>query len=245
MIHAEYLRFIESLDDTLGNDDEWRLANVINDHLDSIIPLGTGFGKRSKFLIGLAYPNFDMLSVEKPQATQEIQSGDSRLCRLNELKVGPFRGFGRPEIFDLSRQVVLLYGPNGTGKSSFCEALELALLGDVNECSAKRIEANEYLKNARTGEFEFPKLIAKFANGELQEVVANDDLFRFCFVEKNRIDDFSRIASFTQSHQERLIASLFGIQEFNSFVGNFNESIDSYLALESTAAEKLRALGTC
>jgi hypothetical protein len=184
MIHAEFLRFIESLDHTEVSEDEWRLLNVINDHIESIIPLGTGAGKRSKYILALAYPDFDSLSAERPEICQEAASRVHRLCRLSELTVGPFRGFGRTEQFDLSSQVVLLYGPNGTGKSSFCEALELALLGTVNECSAKRIDADEYLRNARSREFEIPRLIAKFENGELQSVVANGDLFRFCFVEK-------------------------------------------------------------
>ncbi len=78
----------------------------------------------------------------------------------------------------------------------------------------------------------------------MEEVIANNDFFRFCFVEKNRIDDFSRIASFTPNHQERLISSLFGIHEFNSFVGHFNEGIDSYLPYDSTAAGELQELDT-
>ncbi|MGF3860388.1 AAA family ATPase [Salmonella enterica] len=33
---------------------------------------------------------------------------------------------------------MLIYGPNGTGKSSFCEALEYTLLGNVAEAESKR-----------------------------------------------------------------------------------------------------------
>ena len=242
MIRAEFLRFIEDLDHTAVSEDEWRLANVINDHLASIIPLGTAAGRRSKFILSIAYPDFDSLSIQRPQTVQELPGSRRRLSRLSALRVGPFRGFGRAQEFDLGNQVVLLYGPNGTGKSSFCEALEFALLGSVNDCSAKRIEADEYLKNARTGTFQIPKLTGIYEDGEPEEVVANIDLYRFCFVEKNRIDDFSRIASFTPNQQERLIASLFGIHEFNSFVGDFNESIDSYLPSELSAAESLSRL---
>jgi hypothetical protein len=160
------------------------------------------------------------------------------------LRVGPFRGFAREEVFDLNSEVVLLYGPNGAGKSSFCEALELALLGTVNECSEKRIEANEYLKNAWSGTFELPKLTAQIESGQPEEVTPDNEFFRFSFVEKNRIDDFSRIASFTPNQQERLIASLFGIHNFDSFVGNFNDSIENYLPQEFAAAREFQELET-
>ncbi len=146
MVRAEFSRFIQSFDHTLASDDEWRIANIINDHLDSIIPLGAAAGRRSEFIVSVAYPNFDSLPVQAPQTIPESRNGIRRFRRLNELRVGPFRGFGRAEDFDLSNQVVLLYGPNGTGKSSFCEALELVLLGAVNDCSAKKSKLTNTLR---------------------------------------------------------------------------------------------------
>ncbi len=244
MVRAELKRFIDSLDRSPVSDDEWRLLNIISDHLDSILPLGVAAGRRSKFIVEKAYPDFDQLPARPPQTTQDASSRAQRLRRLDSLRVGPFRGFAKEETFDLNSEVVLLYGPNGAGKSSFCEALEFALLGTVNECSEKRIEADEYLKNAWSGTFEPPRLKAQFESGEPGDVIPDNELFRFCFVEKNRIDDFSRIASFTPNQQERLIASLFGIYEFDSFVGNFNNSIESYLPQESEAAGQFQELET-
>jgi len=242
MINGEFLRFIESLDRTSVTDDEWRLLNVISDQLDSIIPLRAAYGKRSRFIAENVYPAFDALSTNTPLVPNETQSGTQQICRLSTLKVGPFRGFAKEEDFDLNSQVVLLYGPNGTGKSSFCEALEFALLGTVNDSSTKRIEEDEYLKNARANAFALPQLTALLGNGHHESVVADDNFFRFCFVEKNRIDDFARIASFTPGHQERLIASLFGIQDFDSFVDNFNESLETYLPYDSAASLELQEL---
>lgn len=43
----------------------------------------------------------------------------TRLGRLHRLEVGPFRGFMRQEVFDLTHDITLIYGANGTGKSSF------------------------------------------------------------------------------------------------------------------------------
>ena len=126
-----------------------------------------------------------------------------KLRRLGSLTVGPFRGFQRAQEFDVSNQAVLLYGPNGSGKSSFCEALEYGLLGEVNDCSAKRMQPAEYLKNARIKTFEIPKLTAQYENGDVKKRLSPTiTLIGFCFVEKNRFDDFSRIASFDQSSNQ-------------------------------------------
>lgn len=65
------------------------------------------------------------------------------------MSVGPFRAFARQEEFDLESRLVLIYGPNGTGKSSFCETLEYCLLGNVIDAENKRFHnQNEYLKES-------------------------------------------------------------------------------------------------
>ncbi|MCH8181392.1 MAG: ATP-binding protein [Proteobacteria bacterium] len=70
---------------------------------------------------------------------------------------------------------------------------------------------------------------------------ASADTFRFCFVEKNRIDAFSRIAARPPAQRTELIATLFGMDKFNEFVGHFNESIDQQLIL--TAAKQIVLTG--
>ena len=78
------------------------------------------------------------------------------------MTVGPFRGFSKPEHFDLDSNLVLIYGPNGTGKSSFCEALEYCLLGNVEDAENKRFRNQvEYLKNAHVNRFLAPILQAE------------------------------------------------------------------------------------
>lgn len=41
-----------------------------------------------------------------------------------------------PETFNLGSDITLVYGANGTGKSSFCEARETAMLGYFSEAQA-------------------------------------------------------------------------------------------------------------
>jgi recombinational DNA repair ATPase RecF len=133
----------------------------------------------------------------------------------------------------------LFYGPNGSGKTSLCEALEFALLGAVDEGAQKRIDAAQYLRNIHEGRFAPPQLTALDAQGRKVAVQADADAYRFCFIEKNRIDSFSRIAAKPAGQKTELIAALFGMDDFNEFVGQFNESVDAQLSLQVTQGLEL------
>jgi recombinational DNA repair ATPase RecF len=134
---------------------------------------------------------------------------------------------------------VLFYGPNGSGKTSLCEALEFALLGAVDEGAQKRIDAAQYLRNIHEGRFVPPRLTALNSQGQRVTVQADADAYRFCFIEKNRIDAFSRIAAKPAGQKTELIAALFGMDDFNEFVGHFNETIDSQLLLQPLQGPEL------
>src|SRR5690606_9752838 len=101
--------------------------------------------------------------------------------RLHELTVGPFRGFMRQETFDLSRDITLVYGANGTGKSSFCEALETAMLGSISEAKVKRVDHRVYCNNARLRRHSVPILTSRVAEATPAVVVSNEGAYRFCF----------------------------------------------------------------
>jgi DNA polymerase III delta prime subunit len=159
--------------------------------------------------------------------------------KLSHLSLGPFRGFRNVEEFDLTRRIVLFYGPNGSGKTSLCEALEFALLGAVDEGAQKRIDTTQYLRNTHEGRFVPPQLAALDAQDQQVVVQADADAYRFCFIEKNRIDSFSRIAAKPAGQKTELIAALFGMDDFNEFVGHFNESIDTQLSLLPTQGQEL------
>lgn len=137
---------------------------------------------------------------------------------------------------------MLIYGPNGTGKSSFCEALEYGLLGSVAEAESKRFrEQNDYLKNAHTKTFFAPVIKAMDSQGHEVAIQANEAAYRFCFVEKNRIDSFSRISAQTPAKQTELISTLFGLDSFNEFVRNFSTEIDGkYIDLVGVKSEALK-----
>ena len=133
----------------------------------------------------------------------------------------------------------MIYGPNGSGKTSVCEALELALLGTVDDASAKRIPPQRYFANLHEGRFDAPVLSAVDPRGQASAVMADSEAYRFCFIEKNRIDNFSRIAAKTTGEKKNLIASLFGMEQFHDFVANFNESLDGQLSLVTARRQDL------
>lgn len=145
MITTEYARFMQTLISADVSDGVRKIANLILENLEILIPLSTAQGQRIKKIVKLAQANWDSISSE---IQTELENTEKQACTLNQLKmlnVGPFRGFAKQEEFDLTSKVVLIYGPNGTGKSSFCEALEYALLGNVSEAESKRFRnQNEY-----------------------------------------------------------------------------------------------------
>jgi hypothetical protein len=66
-------------------------------------------------------------------------------------------------------------------------------------------------------------------------------MYRFCFVEKNRIDDFSRIAAKAPAQQSKLIGTLFGLESFDEFVKGFSNELDSkYIDISGQKAIKLK-----
>ncbi|MCK5359260.1 MAG: AAA family ATPase [Gammaproteobacteria bacterium] len=195
MIRNEYLRFMQTLTDDTVPDGVRKIANLIQDHLETIQPLGTHQGQRIRRVVKLAKSEWKTLATEITVEIAVVDTDTTSITKLKSLNVGPFRGFARQENFDLDSQLVLIYGPNGTGKSSFCEALEYGLLGSVAEAESKRFIQQDYLTNAHVSQFVAPEVEAFDANGEAVPITANESKYRFCFVEKNRIDNFSRIAA--------------------------------------------------
>lgn len=71
--------------------------------------------------------------------------------RLKQIKIIGFRGFNKECLINLDADVVLIYGLNGTGKSSLTEALEWLFFGDISRrklspCRSE-YQYEEYLRN--------------------------------------------------------------------------------------------------
>lgn len=241
MIRAEYQRFMQTLQGQNATEAVCKLANIVSAHFDELLPLTTHQGQRIRKMVELCQANWGSTSTNIPPLVEQEVTREVPLSRLKTLAVGPFRGFARQEVFDLNSRLVLIYGPNGTGKSSFCEALEYTLLGNVTEADSKRFrDQNEYLRNAFVNQLTAPLLVACDAQGNDIAVAPNESSFRFCFVEKNRIDSFSRIAAQVPAKQTELIATLFGLEAFTEFVRNFTSEIGGqYIDLQGQLTLRL------
>lgn len=241
MIKTEYRRFLHTLDSHERMAGTRKIANIVLNNLSVLEPLGTAAGQRVKKLVELATKDFETAStaIELEQVPADEQT--KHATHLTSMTVGPFRGFSKPETFDLNDRLVLIYGPNGAGKSSFCEALEYGLLDAVEEAQSKRFkDLNEYLKNIEANGFAPPDITAIDQEGQPFSIIPDEAKYRFCFVEKNRVDNFSRLAAHLPSRQNELISSLFGLDDFNEFVRNFTAEIDEkYLDIEGKKQQLL------
>jgi recombinational DNA repair ATPase RecF len=238
-IRSEYQRFLKYLDARDVADDTRRLASVVYDHLDALAEVGATRRARSTRLVPLAVRLLENAALRRGA---EFQAGHDAppAFRLQQLTVGPFRGFMAQETFDLSHDITLVYGANGTGKSSFCEALETAMLGTISEAVAKRVDLQQYCNNARLRRHIRPVLTTRVGDAPPAALAADEVEYRFCFIEKNRLDDFARIAARTPGDQRQLIATLFGVDQFSEFVHGFNQSLDESLTLEGPLALRLK-----
>ena len=232
-----------------------RFANLVLSNFEAVSETARQHSNRSHLLARFAREHLAGTSADRPHLQEAVPQGVWPWARLRHLTLGPFRGFREPQGFDLSKRVVLCYGPNGSGKSSLCEALEYALRDSVEEAGQKRIADKDYLKNIHAGRFVPPVLTAMGSDGREVQVQADENAFRFIFIEKNRIDNFSRIAATPPGRRSDLIATLFGMDQFNEFASRFNETMDAALTLgpqtqiqlngrrQALAADELTAAG--
>lgn len=239
----DFERFVQWLHEPNRNatDAALRFANLVLANFDAIAGTSRQRSNRSHLLARLARNSLAGIAPDLPPLREAVHQGEWPWIRLRRLTLGPFRGFREPQEFDLSRRVVLCYGPNGSGKSSLCEALEYVLCGSVAEAGQKRIIDREYLANIHARRFEAPSLTAADRDGREVEVRADENSFRFFFIEKNRIDNFSRIAAAPPARKGELIATLFGMDLFNEFASHFNESMDVALTLGTQTQIRLNA----
>ena len=198
-IHSEYHRFLAYLAQRHVHDDVRRLAHLVLDHIQTLAEVGAARRGRSTRLAPLAIAHLAEMPVARDGNARGPAAGPA-IGRLHQLEVGPFRGFMRQETFDLSHDITLVYGADGTGKSSFCEALELAMLGSISEAQAKRVDQRIYCNNARLRRHVAP-VLSSWTAGGAQAVQPDEGEYRFCFIEKNRLDDFARIAARTPGDQ--------------------------------------------
>ncbi|HDR9249571.1 AAA family ATPase [Burkholderia vietnamiensis] len=225
---VEFKRFLAKSAATLS-EHEKKLASLMLAGFEEIAAVGTAAGRRGKVVAKLIVEKGDAAPSALEIAADGAKVNEKEIVRLTKLEVEHFRGFSEKHTFEFKNPYTFVYGPNGTGKSSLCEALEYGLLASIHEADSKRIPISDYIRNAISRKSVKPVLYGDTAKEKGIKVKADPRSFEFCFIEKNRIDGFARVAANTPAAQQTRLAALFGLEEFNAFATQFNESIDPYL----------------
>ncbi|EZH64225.1 hypothetical protein DH09_00370 (plasmid) [Bacillaceae bacterium JMAK1] len=234
----EYKQFLKKNAKNLSNYEE-KLAKIILDNFVVIEDSPSAGGKRGKLLASLVTNYVD--SIEREFILDETSEHitEDKINHLSKLTVKNFRGFSDEHTFEFKNPYTFIYGPNGSGKTSLCEALEFGLLGTIHEADVKRISLDTYIKNAYTGKSDLPLLKGVNSKNNEIDVQPMPQTNEFCFIERNRIEGFARVSANTPQAQQQRLAALFGLEDFNAFVSNFNERFDNYLDCEGILAKKL------
>jgi energy-coupling factor transporter ATP-binding protein EcfA2 len=195
-----------------------------------ISAVGSAGGRRGKVLAKLIVDKGEVAPPALEIAVDEANANESEIVQLTKVEVEHFRGFSDKHTFEFKKPYTFVYGPNGTGKSSLCEALEYGLLASIHEADSKRIPVSDYIRNSTSRRSAKPVLYGDTAKEKGIRVKADPRSFEFCFIEKNRIDGFARVAANTPVAQQARLAALFGLEEFNTFATQFNDSLNTYMA---------------
>ena len=104
-----------------------------------------------------------------------------------------FRGFIDKDAFEFSKNYNLIFGRNGSGKSSFFEALEYVFLNNIEEAGQRGLQSDKYAINTVTDKF--TKTIVYYSNndGDKVRIEADPNNYQWMFIEKNRINNFCRV----------------------------------------------------
>lgn len=233
----EFGRWLSHQDVCNFNEYQKALIGLLIDHFDEIASASTAKGGRAKILA--KYIQEIDISEEGGRSFEiKIQEKPQNIQRLMSLRVERFRGFGTPVDFSFEKQYTLFHGANGSGKTSFCEALEYTVLGTIEEASARGIPIDKYILHAGDKKPILPILNCRFSDGNVGEGSPDLATYRFAFIEKNRIEAFSHIGATTIKNQTERIAALFGLSEFQAYVSGFTASLDDrYIKLKSDATK--------
>lgn len=241
-IKMEFLQWIKNLDTQSLTEIDVKLLNLLVSNFDELLPLTTSSGKsnRATRISSLIESNHKNLPTTFPEIKVEKLENADLIKRITSLEIGPFRGFASNESFVFDKKFTFLYGPNGSGKTSFCEGLEYALIGEIEEAYAKRIGIQEYILNIEKNLVESPKVYGINCEDRRIEISPNQSLYRFAFIEKNKIDGFARISAATAGIQKNRIATLFGLDAFSTFVDGFTDNFERYITIKNEKEEAFK-----
>ncbi|MCK0549665.1 AAA family ATPase [Pseudomonas syringae pv. aptata] len=165
-----------------------------------------------------AAARFKRVLDSRPELDWVAPSG---LNPLAHLRVKNFRGFGefgsddKGTLLHFSPLKNIFYAPNGGGKSSLCEALEIGATGSIKEAGRRKTKVKQYVARGATR----PQLSLIDTN---KAPVTQSLSWSSCFIDRNRLQEFSLLGSKdTGSAEGDVLATLFGLEEFQEVLSRF------------------------
>ncbi|GLX67020.1 AAA family ATPase [Paenibacillus glycanilyticus] len=239
----DFNNFILSNDSNFFSTNEIKIINLVIAKFDEIAEVGTSGGnRRAKLLKELFIHEWKNVSPQLNIVNPNTPTTSFPIKHLKKIEIENFRGFSQAFSHEFPKPYTLIFGSNGTGKTSFCEALEYSLLGYLSEAESKRYDSSKYIVNFTTGKGQKPKLTVIDNNDNEILVTPSPNLYHFCFIEKNRIDGFARISANTPANQTQMLSTLLGLEDFNQFVSGFTENIENYINIHETDGLKYKDL---
>ena len=168
----------------------------------------------------IVLPDKDEISISKNDSTPNIT--------LDKIDLVNFRGFQANEDnsgrkLEFNEKATLIYSPNGGGKTSLCEALEWALTGDSYERKKRKVEpVGLYFQNNEINE---PKYTTTKLYLTDQDIELPNLTFDRCFLEKNRIEEFAKLAIQPSNDFQKVLGELFGFSEVVDFFKEFGQDL--------------------
>jgi len=156
------------------------------------------------------------------------QNSQTPAIKLKEIDLINFRGFqanddGNGRKIDFNEKTTLFFAPNGGGKTSLCEALEWALTGDTSERTARQANSvGDYFQNTNKSEPNFNKTKLTLID---ENIAIPNLIFDRCFLEKNRIEKFAKLAIQPGSKLQEVLGELFGFSDVVDFFKEFGQDL--------------------
>lgn len=83
------------------------------------------------------------------EAVMRHQAQPVERIRVKKVEIEAFRAYRKRQIFDVDADIVVLYGPNGLGKTSFFDALDYVCTGRIGRLCRHRISQKQFIDLAR------------------------------------------------------------------------------------------------
>lgn len=94
------------------------------------------------------------------------------MSKVKEVTIEGFRGFNQKQKFVLSDHLTIIFGPNGSGKTSLCQAIEFGLFGELPDLQGPEFKREDAIANSNhpTGNV-YIKVILKDGEGNIINII--------------------------------------------------------------------------